>query len=217
MLVITSTVGMLYGILRNTTNLWPAVTLHGILVVRTSGLQQGLVSTSTSGNNSDLRTYAGRDSLLSSRRKSKLCGSLLVVVSYNDCVRTGAPGESTTVTTLGFHVANNSSLGDRGQGQDVTAGKTGLLTTVDKLSAVHTFGTEKQFVVALVSVLVQELNLAHGGTSTGVVQNFLDHSSDVALLLGVIERSELDGTLSGAGMRPEDGRLTLSLTLLLFI
>jgi len=37
-LVVTTTKGMLYGFLGNTTNLGPAVALYGILVVRTFGL-----------------------------------------------------------------------------------------------------------------------------------------------------------------------------------
>jgi len=207
---------MLYGILCHTTNLGPAVTLDGILVVGTSGLQQGLVGTTSSGNNSDLGTDVGRDGLLTSGWKSKFGGSLVFVVGDNDGVGTGATGESTAISTLGFDVANNGSLRDRSQRQDVTAGKTGLLSAVDELSTVHTFGTEEQFIVALVSVRVQELDLANGGTSTGVVEDFLDGSSDVALLLGVIERSELHGTLSGAGVRSEDRRLTLSLCLDVF-
>jgi hypothetical protein len=217
MLVITSSVRMLYGIFCHTTNLWPAVTLDGILVVGTSGLQQGLVGTTSSGNNSDLSTDAGRDGLLTSGWKSKLGGSLVFVVGDNNGVGTGATSESTTITSFGFDVADDGSLGDRCQGQDVTAGKTGLLPAVDELSTVHTFGTEEQFIVPLVSVSVQELDLADRGTSTGVVKNFLDGSSDVSLLLGVIERSELHGTLSGTGVSVKDRRLTLSLCLLLFI
>ena len=217
MLMVTSSVGMLYRILSYTTNLGPAVTLDGVLVVSTSGLQQRLVGTTTSSNNSDLGTDGGRDGFLTSGRKSKLGGSLLIVVGDNNSVGSRATGESSTVTALGFDVADNGSLRDRSQRQDVTAGKAGLLTAVDELSRVHTFGTEEQFVVALVSVRVDKLNTANRGTSTGVVHDFLDGSSDVTLLLGVVNRSKLDRSLSGAGVRLEDGRLTLSLCLLLFI
>lgn len=217
MLVVTSSVGMLYGVLSYTTNLRPAVALDGVLVVGTSGLQQRLIGTATSGNNTNLGTDGGRDSLLSSGWKSKLGGSLLFVVGDNNGVGTRAAGECTTVSELGLDVADNGSLRDRSQRQDVTAGKAGLLSAVDELSAVHTFGTEEQFIVPLVSVLVQELNTADRGTSTRVVHDLLDGSSDVTLLLGIVERSKLARSLSGAGVRLEDGRLTLSLCLLLFI
>jgi len=212
-LVVTSSVGMLYRVLGYTTNLRPAVALDGVLVVGTSSLHHRLIGTTSSGDDTNLGTNGGRDGLLTSGRKSKLGGSLFIVVGDDNGVGTRATGESTTVTALGFDVADNGSLRNRSQRQDVTAGKAGLLSAVDELSTVHTFGTEEQFVVALVSVLVQELNTAHGGTSTRVVHDFLDDSSDVTLLLGVVKRSELDRTLSGAGVRLEDGRLTLSLCL----
>jgi len=213
MLMVTTSMGMLYGILSHTTNLRPAVALDGILVVGSSGLQQRLIGTTTSGDNSDLGTDVGWDGLLTSGRKSKLGGSLLIVVGDNNGVGTGATGESTTVSGFGFDVANNGSLGNRSQGQDVTAGKAGLLTAVDELSAVHTFRTQEQFIVTLVSVLVDKLHTADWGTSTGVVHNFLDGTSEVTLLLSIIKRSKLDRSLSGAGVRLEDRRLTLSLCL----
>lgn len=212
-LVVTSSVGMLYGILRYTTNLGPAVALDGVLVVGTSGLQQGLIGTTASGDNSDLGTNGGRNRLLSSRGKSKLGGSLFFVVGDDNGVGTGSTGKGTAVSALGLDVADNGSLGDRSQWQDISAGKAGLLSAVNELSAVHTLGTQKQFIVALVSVLVEELDAAHGGTSTGVVHNFLDDASDVSLLFGIVQRSELDGSLAGAGVRLEDGGLTLSLCL----
>jgi len=216
-LVVTSSVRMLYGILCDTSDLGPAVALDGVLVVGTSGLQQRLIGTATSGDDTNLGTDGGRDGLLTSRRKSKLGGSLFFVVGDDDGIGTGGTGESTTVTTLGFDVANNGSFGDRSQGQDVSASQGGLLSAVNELSGVHTFGTEEQFVVALVSVCVQELNTADRSSSTGVVHDLLDNSSDVSLLFGIVERSKLDGTLSGARMGLEDRGLTLSLCLLLFI
>jgi hypothetical protein len=39
MLMVTTTEGMLNGILGHTTNLRPAVTLHGILVIGTTSLE----------------------------------------------------------------------------------------------------------------------------------------------------------------------------------
>jgi len=213
MLMVTTTVRMLYGILSHTSDLRPAVTLDGVLVESTSSLQQRLIGTSTSGNNTDLGTNTRRDSLLTSGRKSKLCGSLVFVVGDDDGVGTGASRKCTTVTTLGFNVAHNGSLRDRSQRQDVTASKSGLLSAVNELSTVHTFGTEEQLIVALVSVSVGELNTAHGGTSTRVVHNFLNDTTDVSLLFGKVKRSELDGTLSGTGVRLIDGGLTLSLDL----
>ena len=50
-LMVTTTVGMLNGVHSHTTNNWPAVTLGLVFMVGTSSLQDGLVNTSTTSNN----------------------------------------------------------------------------------------------------------------------------------------------------------------------
>ena len=52
MLMITTTMGMLYWIHGNTSHLGPAVSLVLVLVVRASGLEKRLVKSSTSSNKS---------------------------------------------------------------------------------------------------------------------------------------------------------------------
>lgn len=47
MLMITTTVRMFDGILGDTTNLGPAVSLHAVLVVGSAGLEHGLVDSSS--------------------------------------------------------------------------------------------------------------------------------------------------------------------------
>lgn len=50
-LVVTTSVRMLNGVHGHTTNNWPAVALSLVLVVGTASLQDGLVDTTTTGNN----------------------------------------------------------------------------------------------------------------------------------------------------------------------
>merc|ERR1719220_2542192 len=50
MLMVTTTVGMLDGVHRHTSDLGPAVPLDSVLVVRTAGLQHGLVDPTASGD-----------------------------------------------------------------------------------------------------------------------------------------------------------------------
>lgn len=50
-LMVTTSVGMLNGVHGYTSDNWPAVTLSLVLVVGTSSLQDGLVDTSTTSNN----------------------------------------------------------------------------------------------------------------------------------------------------------------------
>lgn len=60
---------------------------------------------------------------------------------------------------------------------------------------------------------VAELHLGDGGTSARVMQNLLDDTTNVTVLLSVIQSAKLDSSLARASMRFEDGRLALSLGL----
>eukprot|EP00056_Hartaetosiga_gracilis_P014064 m.239619 g.239619 ORF g.239619 m.239619 type:complete len:126 (-) comp13951_c0_seq1:527-904(-) len=53
MLMVTTTVGMLYWVHCHTSNTWPAVSLGSVFVFCTSSLQKWLVNTSTTSNETD--------------------------------------------------------------------------------------------------------------------------------------------------------------------
>jgi hypothetical protein len=212
-LVVTSSKRVLYWVFSNTTNLGPAVTLDSILVVGISSLEKWLIGTSTSSYNSDLSTDKGRHSLLSSRRKAETSGSLIFVVRNNNGKSSGSASKRTTVTNLGLNVADNGSLGNCREGEDISYGKSGLLSTVNELTGVHTLRGDHEFVVPLVTVSVEELDAGNGGTTTGIVQDLLDDSADISVLLSIVNRTKLHGSLASAGVSLEDGRLTLPLCL----
>lgn len=204
---------MLYRILGNTTNSGPAVSLDGILVVSTSSLEQGLVRSASASDNTNLSSDCGGNRLLSSRRKTETSGALLVIVRDNDGEGTRPTSKGTAVSQLGLDVADNGTFRYRREGKDVANSEGGLLSAVHKLSRVHAFGADKNLIVALVVVGIAELDLGNGGTSTRVMEDFLDDTTDVSMLLGVVERTELDRTLASAAVALEDGRLTATLGL----
>ena len=212
-LVVTTTVGMLYGVLSNTTNLGPAVALDGVLVVSTTSLEKRLVGTSTTGNNTNLSTDVGLDGLLTSGGKTKTGGALVLIVGDNDSEAARTTGEGAAITDLGLDVADDGTLGDGGKRKDVSYIKGGLLTTVDELAGVHALGGDDELSITLVTVGVEELNLGDGSTTTGVMNDLLDDTTDVAMLLGVVDGTKLRSTLAGTGVRVEDGGLTLTLGL----
>lgn len=69
-LVVTSSVWMFDRVHSNSSDAWPAVSLGLVLVVRSSGLEEWLVGTSSSGNKSDHGAVGGLDDLLGSRWKT---------------------------------------------------------------------------------------------------------------------------------------------------
>jgi len=211
-LVITSSVGVLHGVHGNSTDARPLVPLHAVLVEGGSGLEEGLVGTSSASDNSDLAPGVGGDGLLSSGRKAKAGGSLVLIVGDDDGVVTGALGELSAVSALGLNVANDCSLRDGVKREHVSDDKSGLLSGVDELSGVHALSGDKELVVLSVLVAVVELDLGEGGTTSGVVDDVLNDSTDVSVPLGVVVDTKLGRTLTSTGMGAEDSSLSLTAT-----
>mmetsp|Transcript_24236 Transcript_24236/g.38015 ORF Transcript_24236/g.38015 Transcript_24236/m.38015 type:complete len:302 (-) Transcript_24236:49-954(-) len=212
-LMVTSSEGMLHGVLSHTTNLGPAVTLHGVFVVGTSSLKQRLVSTSTSGNNSDLGTDIRLHSLLTSRGKTETGGTLVLIMGDDNSEAAGSTCKSTTVTNLGLNVAHNGTLGHLLQRKNITNGQGSLLSAVDELTSVHTLSSNHKLSVPLVTVSIQELDLGNGSSTTRVVHDVLDDTTDVSTTFGVVDGTKLHSSLAGACVSLEDGGLTLPLCL----
>jgi len=212
-LVVTTTEGMLHGVLRNTTNLGPGVALDRVLVIRTSSLQEGLVQTPSTGNHADLGTDIGWDRLLSTGWEAEACGALVLVMGDDDSEAARSAGEGPPITDPSLDIAYNGTLGNLAQGQDVANVQSGLLTAVDKHAGVHAFGGNHELHITFEFVGVQELDLGHRGTSPRVVEDFLDHAADVTAALGVIDCTELDGSFTCPIVGLEDRGLTLSLGL----
>ena len=133
----------------------------------------------------------------------------------DDGEATGSASERTPIADLGLDVADDGTLRHLLQRQHITDIQRRLLPAVDELSRVHPLGRDHQLRIALETVRVQELDLGHGSAAAGIVEDFLDDAADVASAFGVVDRTELDGTLASSGVRLEDGRLTLSLCLLI--
>jgi len=53
-------------------------------------------------------------------------------------------------------VADNSSLGDRSERQNISDNESGLLTAVQELSGVHTFGGDEELLLLLVTERMTE-------------------------------------------------------------
>ena len=210
MLVVSSSVGMLDGVHGNSTDAGPLVPLHAVLVEGGSSLEEGLVGTSSSGDNADLAPGVRRDRLLSSGREAKTGSSLVLVVGDDDGVVSGALGELSAVSPLGLNVADDGSLRNSVKRKDISDDKGGLLSSVDELSGVHALSGDEELVVLSVLVGVVELDLGEGGSTSGVMDDVLHDTTDVTLPLGVVVHTELGGTLTGPGVGAENSSLTFT-------
>ena len=118
--------------------LGPAVPLHFVFVVSAASLQDGLVNTSTTGDQTDHGSVGGGDDLLGAGGQLDPGPVGVGVVGDHGGVVAAGPGELPTVSGLLLEVADDGSLGHVANGHHVADGQLGLLATVHELSGVHT-------------------------------------------------------------------------------
>jgi hypothetical protein len=135
-------------------------------------------------------------------------------VRNNDSEASRSTSKGSTISYLGFHVANDSTFGYLLQREDIPNVKSSLLSTVDELASVHSLGSNHEFSITFETVSVQELNLGDGGTTTRIMEDLLDDSADVSVAFGIVDGAKFDSSLAGGVVRFEDGGLTLPLALL---
>lgn len=75
-----------------------------------------------------------------------------------------------------------------------------LLSGVDELSSVHALSGNEGLLVRFVLVGVAEHNLGEGGTTSGVVDDLTNHTTEVSRSLSIIQRAELRGTDTVVGV-----------------
>jgi hypothetical protein len=151
----------------DTSSLGPVVPLALGPEERSSGLQQGLVDTSTSSDDSDGSTGQRRDGLLGTGRQPDSGLLVLDRVSDDGSVVTRSSGERTSVPGLLLDVADDGTFGALSDGEDVADVQGGLLSAVDERTGRETLGGDESLLSDLVSVRVSEDNGGQGGTSVG--------------------------------------------------
>lgn len=164
-LVVTTTVRVVDGVHSHTTSAGPRVPLDLELVVSTTGLEQGLVDTTTTGDDADSGTRGGGDGLLGTGRKTDTRGLAVGVVANDGGVVTRGTGERTTVTGLLLDVADNGTFGERREGENVGDVQGSLLTAVDELAGGETLSGNEGLDTGAVLVRVTESDLGKGSTT----------------------------------------------------
>jgi len=213
MLMVTTTVWMLYRVLGDTSHLWPAVSLHAELVVGSAGLEHWLVDSSTASDEAKHSSVSAAVELLDTgwELDSSLAG--VGVVGDNGAVATGSLGNLASVTGFLLERADNGTFWHLSDWHDVTDVELSLLTGVDELAGANALWAHHGLGDLSVLVWVLELDLGEWSTPAWVVYDVLDETLDEALSLGVVERSELGGSLSALRPAGKDGASTLTLAL----
>lgn len=212
MLVVTTTVRMLYRVHGDTSNLRPAVTLDLVLVVGGTGLQHRLLGTTSSGNLSDHGSAAAWNKLLASAWELHSGDSRVWVLGDDDSKGSRGSGDGRPVSGVSLDVGDDGSLRHGADVEDVSDGQGGLLSGVDEHTGVHALHGAHGFLLVLVPDWVSEGHSSQRGTSTRVVNDLLDATLDVSIPLAKVETTELGSALAGSGDGLENAPVTLTLT-----
>lgn len=211
MLMVTTSVRMIDWVHGNTTSLRPGVTLDSELMLSTRCLQHGLVSSSTTSNDTNHTTGTALDDLLCAGWELDTSLSIVRVVSDDGDIVARGSSQRTTVSWLLLNVRDDSSFRDGREGEDVSDGQGSVFAGIDKLASVHPLVRDKELGVEFESVRITEHDLCERSPATWVVDDLLHNTSNVSLALRIVQCSELRNTLAESGVRSEDGSATLSL------
>lgn len=149
----------------HTTSLGPVVLLGLGLVEGATGLEHGLVDTSSSSDDTDGGTGESVDALLGTTRETDAGLALVNVVSDDGSVVAGSASERSAVSRLLLDVADDRSLGKLGEGEDVADGEGGLLAAEDKGAGREALGSDEGLGAHLVAVRVAEDDAGEGGST----------------------------------------------------
>lgn len=209
--MVTTTMGMLNWIHSNTTDLRPAVPLYSEFVVCISSLQERFLCPASACNLTNHSSATTWYNLLGPRWKLDSGSAIVGVMADNNGVVTGGPGEDTAVTDVMLDVADDGTLGDGAEGEDVADDEIGLLATVDELAGVHTLSGDEELLLELVAERVAEGDLGERSAAAGVVDDVGDDPLDVAVALAEVEGAEPRRTLAVVGVGLEHRPRTLTL------
>ena len=125
MLMVTTTVRMLDGVHRNTSDARPVALLGVGSVVGLVGLEHGLVGSGATSANTNHGSAATKDGLADSGGESN-SGLLAVLRVANDDGRGArSTGEAAAVTELGLDIGDDGALRHHINGEDVADGERG--------------------------------------------------------------------------------------------
>ena len=191
---------MIHGVHGNTTSLGPRVALDSELVLGARSLEQRLVGTATTGDDTNHTTGGVLDDLLGTGGQLDTGLAILGVVANDGHVVTGGTAQSTTVTGLLLDVGDDGTLGNGSQGENVADGQGSVLAGVDELAGVHALVGDEGLGDGLELVGVSELDLGERSTTTSVVDVLVLNAPVVAMALSEVEGTELSRGLVQAGV-----------------
>jgi len=130
----------------------------------------------------------------------------------DDSVITRSPSEDPTITDMVFDVADNSTLRDGSDREDIADHEIGLFAAIHELTGIHALGGDEELLLVLEPERVSEGDAGQRGAPTRVVDDLGDDSLEIAVALAEVEAPEPRRTFAVVGVGLEDGAGTLTLS-----
>jgi len=195
-LLVTTTVGVLNRVHGHTTHDGPAVALGLVLVESTASLQQRLVDTATTSDDTNGTTAVRLHDLLGTRGQAETSGVVVGVVGNDGHVVTRGTSEFSAVTGALLDVGDDGTFGQGTKGQHVADLQLSLLAAVQELTGVQTLDGNEVLLHLLELVGVAEDNAGQRSTTSRVVDDLPHDTLDVAVTLGIVQAAELGSALA---------------------
>jgi hypothetical protein len=119
-LMVTTTMRMLDGVHRNTSNSGPLELLGVVLEVSIVSFQEGLVGSLATSDDADHASAGALDGSADARWKSDTGLLAILRVADDDGGAAGRAGKSATVSLLALEVGDDGTLGHLADGKDIT-------------------------------------------------------------------------------------------------
>lgn len=212
MLMVSTTVRMLYRIHSHTANLGPRVALYPVLVVGSARLEHWLFRAASPGHLAHRCAAVAANDFLATRWELDASDSSIGVVRHDDGVVSRASSEGAPIPRAFLDVANDGPFGHFADGLDVADVQASVLAAVEVLPGIHAFRSNEKLLILLVANGVAEFNLGKRGAASRIVQNFCHDATDVAMAFGGVQNTELRSAFPMCVVRLENGPPALALT-----
>jgi hypothetical protein len=135
-------------------------------MIRSASLEQGLVNTPTTSNDTDSSACAAGDSFLCARWETNASLVLIGGVTDDGGIISRGTCECTAITKFLLDVANNGTFRTCGDRQDVANSELGLLSCIDKGARVKALCGDKGLLSELVAIGITENDTSKRGTAS---------------------------------------------------
>jgi hypothetical protein len=189
--MVTTTVRVVNGVHVHGFDLGPAGSSDFVFVIRDTGLQDGLLGSAATSDDTDHSTGFTFDGLSGARGKSDSGFGAIFGVTDDGAVGSGGSGQVSSVSQIGFDIAHQGTFGDLVHGEDIADGETGTLTAVNVLAGVHTFGADEIFCVLLIAISISKTDFGDGSSSSAIMDDFFNNTFNITVSFSIVKVSKL--------------------------